>query len=165
MGRGGLEEAIQVFYYGEARRDGVEGGVGVHLRRVKVHLLPPHEPGLRAAPDDLLKETPEDGKAEAFASSGEVRVVGQELVKVVAQVPAHGEPVGRDAHQLPLLPQPLEEEHELELEEDHRIDGRPAAPGVEGADQVPDEGEIQRGFEPPVEAVYGNQLLQRDIAR
>jgi hypothetical protein len=153
-----------VFFYGEAGRDGVEGGVGVHLRRVEVHLLPPHEPGLRAALDDLLKETPEDGEAEAFTSSGEIGVVGQGLVKVVAQVPAHGEPVGRNAHQLPLRSQPLEEEHELQLEEDHGVHGRPAAPSVEGAYQVPDEGEIHRGFEPPVEAVYGNQLLQRDIA-
>ena len=147
MGRGGLEEAIQVFFYGEARRDGVDGGVGVHLRRVKVHLFGPHEPGLRAAPDDLLKETPEDGKAEAFASSGEVGVVGQELVKVVAQVRTSARRAGRprrasDAHQFPLRSHPLEEEHELELEEDQRIDGRPAAPGVEGADQVPDGGEI-----------------------
>jgi hypothetical protein len=92
-------------------------------------------------------------------------VVGQRLVEIVAQVPAYGDPVGRHAHQLPLRTQPLEEQDELQLEEDHRVYGRSTAPGVEGAHQVPDEGEVQRGLEPTVEAVFRNKILQRDLAR
>ena len=90
-------------------------------------------------------------------------MVGQGLVEVVAEVPTHGEAVGRDAHQFPLGAQPLEEHHELELEENHRIDARPAAAGVERGDEVPDEGEVQRPLQSPVEAVSGDEVLQRDL--
>ena len=43
-------------------------------------------------------------------------MVGQRLVKVVAQVPTHREAVGRHTHKLPLGAQALEEKNELQAE-------------------------------------------------
>jgi hypothetical protein len=41
-------------------------------------------------------------------------VVGQGLVEVVANIPPQGEAIGHHVHELPLAPQVLEEEDELE---------------------------------------------------
>jgi hypothetical protein len=58
------------------------------------------------------------------------------LVQVVAQVPADAQPVGRQVQQLPLRADAFEEHHQLQLEEDHRVDGRAFLPGVLLADQL-----------------------------
>ena len=92
-------------------------------------------------------------------------MVGQGLEEVVAQVPSHREAVGRHAHQLPLGAQPLEEEDELQLEEDHRVHARPAAPGVEGTDRVAHEREVQLVLQAPVEVVLGYEVLERCVLR
>jgi hypothetical protein len=91
-------------------------------------------------------------------------VVGQWLVQIVADVPAHREAVRDHPHEPPLAPQPLEEHDELELEEDHRIHGRPAAPGVKRGDELPHEREVQRLLQPAVEVVHGDQVLEREVA-
>jgi len=59
----------------------------------------------------------------------------------------------------------FEEHGELELEEDDRVHRRPAAPGVEWADQVPHEREVEPRLKAAVEVAFGDQLLQRDVAR
>jgi len=56
----------------------------------------------------------------------EAGVVGQRLEQVVAQVPAQGQAVRDYPHQLALGADVLEEHDELELEEDDRVDRRPA---------------------------------------
>jgi hypothetical protein len=96
--------------------------------------------------------------------SGTVGVVGQGFVQIVAEVPPNREPVGGHAHELPLRVQALEEEDKLQAEEDNRVHRRPATTGVQWKDHVPDEREVQRGFELPVEVVLRDQVLQRDLA-
>src|SRR5215204_3610065 len=134
-----LEETVQVFFDGEAGRDGVQRRVRFDLGGVEVQILSPYQPRLYAHLYDLLEEAPEDAEAEALARASEVGVVGQRLVKVVAQVPTHREAVGRHTHKLPLGAQTLEEKNELQAEKDHRIHRRPAATSVQGTHQVPDE--------------------------
>ena len=62
-------------------------------------------------------------------------VVGQRLVQGVAQVPAVGQVQAGRLDELALAPQPLEEQHELELEIDHGVEARSPDPGVAVADQ------------------------------
>src|SRR5215210_5338700 len=90
-----LEETVQVFFDGEAGRDGVQRRVRFDLGGVEVQILSPYQPRFDAHLYDLLEEAPEDAEAEALARASEVGVVGQRLVKVVAQVPTHREAVGR----------------------------------------------------------------------
>jgi len=54
-------------------------------------------------------------------------VVGQLLVQVIAEVPSNAQSISGDSHQLALGADPLEERHELELEEASWIDGRSPA--------------------------------------
>ncbi len=99
----------------EAARDGGRGGVGARLGRVEARLLSPDQP---APLDDLLKETAEDGEAEALANTSEVGTVGQGLVQAAAEVLQQREALVDYAHE----PGVLEERHdELQLEEDHRV--------------------------------------------
>ncbi len=76
---------------------------------------------------------------------------------------AHREAVGDDPHELPLAPEVLEEHDELELEEDDRIDGRPAALGVQRLHQIPHEREVERRFEAAVEVVFWDEILQGEV--
>jgi hypothetical protein len=67
--------------------------------------------------------------AVALADARQAGVVGQQLVEAVPQLPADAQPVGRDGQESSLGADPLAEQDELELEEDHRVVARspPAA--------------------------------------
>ena len=110
-----------------------------HLGGVDVEFLAPDQPRRDALLDDRLEEAAEDRQPVALADAGEAGVVGQRLGQVVAEVPAQAEAVGDHPQQLALGAQPLEEQHELQLEEDDRVDGGPADVGVGPAHQVADE--------------------------
>lgn len=66
----------------EARRDRVEGGVGLDLGGVEVQLLAPDQPGLAALLDDRLEEAAEDRQAVALPDPGQARVIGQLFIQV-----------------------------------------------------------------------------------
>lgn len=52
----------------------------------------------------------------AQANAGQARMLWQGLVQVVAQIPAHAEPVGGQPHELTFRADALEEHHQLEPE-------------------------------------------------
>ena len=89
-------------------------------------------------------------------------MVGQRLGQVVAEIPAQAEPVGDDPQQLALGAQPLEEQDQLQLEEDDRVDGGSPGLRVGLPNQVAHEAEIERALQMAVEVVRGNEVLQRD---
>ena len=62
----------------------------------------------------------------------------------------------RGLDQLALGADALEEQHELQLEEDHGVDPRAATFRIGVLDPVPDEAEIELGFQVPVEVVSGD---------
>jgi hypothetical protein len=70
-------------------------------------------------------------------------VVRQRLIEVVAEIPAEAEAIGGDANQLTLGAQSLEEQHQLELEEDDRVDRGPTQHFVAIPHQVTDEAQIK----------------------
>jgi hypothetical protein len=57
---------------------------------------------------------------------------------------------------------PLEEHHQLQLEEHDRIDAGPAPLAVELARLLADEAQIEPDFEIAVEVVGRDEVLQRD---
>jgi hypothetical protein len=57
----------------------------------------------------------------------------------------------------------LEEHDELELEEDDRVNRRPAAPRVERPHQIPHEREVQPCLKAAVEVVLRDQVLKREV--
>jgi hypothetical protein len=92
-------------------------------------------------------------------------VVGQGLVQVVAEIPANAQTVCRDLHEPALRADVLEEHHQLQTEEDHRIDARTArTTSVVILDEIPDEREVKRRLEATVEVVLRDQVLKRDFA-
>ena len=62
----------------------------------------PDQSGLLAQLDHVREEPLEDREPQALPDTREAGVVRQRLVQVIAQVPAHAQPVGDHAHQVPL---------------------------------------------------------------
>jgi hypothetical protein len=106
-------------------------------------LSTPNQPGVDAVFGDGLEEPAEDLKPVPFADAGQAGVIGKHFGQIVAEIPAQTEPVGHHPHELPLGAQPLEEEHQLEFEEDHRVDTRPADRGIGLPDQIADKSEVE----------------------
>jgi hypothetical protein len=50
-------------------------------------------------------------------------VVGERFIESVSHIPADAQAISSKAHELSLRAQSLQVQNELELEEDHRIDG------------------------------------------
>ena len=71
------------------------------------------------------RRSAEDLQPVALPDAGQAGVVGERLGQVVAEVPAQAEPVGDHPHELALGAQPLEEQDQLQLEEDDRVDRGP----------------------------------------
>ena len=80
-------------------------------------------------------------------------MVGQRLVEVVAEVPAHRKAVGRNAHQLPLGADVLKEHDQLQAKEDDRVDAGPAPTGIQRAHQLSDKGEVEGLLQATVEVI------------
>ena len=78
-------------------------------------------------------------------------VVGERLGQVVAEVPAQAQPIGDHLHQLALGAEALEEQDQLQLEEDHRVDGGSPAVRVGVPDQVAHEAQIERPLQMAIE--------------
>jgi hypothetical protein len=85
----------------EARDEGVDVGVGCHLRGIDEQLAPPNKTGFLTEVDNLLEEALEDVDAEALPDAGQAGVVGQRFVQGVTQVPPVGEVETRRLDQLP----------------------------------------------------------------
>ena len=63
-------------------------------------------------------------------------------MQVVAEIPPDTQAVGTDVFQLPLGATAREEHHQLEFEEDDRVDRRTADGGVQVKNQWTNEGQI-----------------------
>ena len=124
-----------------------------------VDLSPPDHPRPDARLDDLVEEAAEDAQPVPRADAREAGMVRQRFGQVVAEVPAQAEAVGDDAHQLALGAQPLEEQDQLELEEDDRVDRGPPQVGGGVVPQVAHEGQIERPLQVPVEVVRRDEVL------
>ena len=70
-------------------------------------------------------------------------MVREVLVEGIAEIPAVGQVEGGRLDELPLRAHPLEEHHELQLEEDDRVDAGPAAFGVQLSRPLSDEYQIE----------------------
>ena len=88
-------------------------------------------------------------------------MIGQRLGEVIAQIPAQAEPIGHDLHQLPLRAQPFEEQDQLQLEEDDRIDGGSSAVGIGLPHQLTHEAQVERPLQVAIEVIGGNQVIER----
>jgi hypothetical protein len=120
----------------------------------------PDHVGRDALLSDRLEEAADDRKPRAVPDAGQAGVIGQRFGQVVAQVPAQAEAVGHDPHQLPLRTKPLEEKHQLELEEDNRIDTRSPDPRVGVADQIAYERKVERPLQMPVDVVGRDEIVE-----
>jgi hypothetical protein len=87
-------------------------------------------------------------------------VIGQGLGQLVAHRPAQAQAIGDDPHQLPLRAQPLDEQHQLELDEDHRIDTRSSDPRVGVADQIAYERKVERPLQMPGDVVGRDEIVE-----
>ncbi len=151
LGGGGLGDLVreQIGDMGlrlviEARDERIEGGVRLDLGGVDEELFAPDQPCLLARIHHLLEEALEDVDAQALPDAGQAGVVGKVLAEGVAEIPAVRQVEAGGFDQLAFGADALEEHHELELEEDDRIDARPAALGIQVAHPVAHEAQIER---------------------
>ncbi len=119
---------------GETRNERGDGGVGPELGRVEEEFPAPDQTRLLAEINDPLDEPLEDTYAQPLPDAGQARVIGQGLVQGIAEVPAMGEVEAGGLAELPLGADPFEEHHELQLEEDDRVDRGPIPVGIEFLD-------------------------------
>ena len=146
--------------YGEACGQGIESRIREDMGRVKVEFLAPDKSCLLALLDDSLEKAAENGQTIAGADARQAGMVGQGLVKVVAQIPPHTEPVGDQAHEVAFGADALEKHHQLQLEEDHRINGGASHPGhIAVLHQIPHKGKIKHTVEVAIE------VIRRDHSR
>jgi hypothetical protein len=89
-------------------------------------------------------------------------VVGQGFVEVVAELPAVGEVETRGLDELAFRADALEEHDQLELEEDHRVNGGTATGGVAISDPHPNDAKIQRRIKVAIEVISRDEVLKRD---
>ena len=146
----------------EAGDQGVDAGIGLDLGGIDVEFPTPDQTRLLAEIDDLLEEALEDVDPKALPDAGQAGVVRQRLVQGVAEIPAVGQVEAGRLDELALGADALEEHHQLQLEEDDRVDGGTSTIGVQLRDPLPDEAQVERGFQVAVEVVAGNEGLQRD---
>jgi hypothetical protein len=78
-------------------------------------------------------------------------MVGQGLVELVPQIPSGAQATGCGAHELTLRAAPFEEHHELETEEQHRVDGRASIRRICAIHQVANKRKSQRLVQVPIE--------------
>ena len=86
-------------------------------------------------------------------------MVGQGFVQIVAQIPPHAQPVGDQAHEVAFGANAFEEHHQLQLEEDHRINA--GAPVRRHSTPAPltDKREVEHPLQVAIEVVSRNQFL------
>lgn len=146
--------------HGKTRQHLVAVGVSLDQGSVGVQLLAPHQSFVLAPVNDLLKELAEDVDAVAVTNTSHRGVVGQGLVQVVAEIPAHTETVGANPLKLALRAHPFEEQNELELKEHDRVDRGPTACGIAIAHQVAHKAQIECALDVAVEVVCRHEVVE-----
>src|SRR5215203_1980731 len=111
-------------------------GIRLHQRAIGVELLPPHQTSLATLLNDGLKEAPEAVDAVTLTNAGHTRMIGEGLVEVVPDIPAHTQPIRSNPLKLPFRAHALKEHDQLELEEHHRVDRGSASCGRAVAHQI-----------------------------
>src|SRR2546421_5445100 len=144
----------------KTRRERIQIGVRVHLSRIKVQLLAPHQFGLLTLFDDGLKEAPKHREAIAQADLTQARMIRQRLVQIISHVPPHAQPIGHLTQEPALRADVFKKHHQLELEKDQWINGWSPSWSVILAHEIVDEREIQSLLQVPGKMILGNQLLQ-----
>ena len=89
-------------------------------------------------------------------------MVGQRLIQIVADVPAHAEPVSSQSHQLSFRADAVKEHHEVQLEEDHRVNGGATCVSIRLFDQVAHKREIHHAIQMAIEMSGWNEFIKRD---
>src|SRR5215204_5659528 len=115
--------------------------MGADCRRNE-HFLPPNQSRRVALVHDRLEEAAENRQPVALPNTRQARMVRKRLGQVVAKIPTQAQSVGDDAQELAFGAHALEEEDELQLEEDDRVNRRTARLSIGASDQVTHEGEI-----------------------
>ena len=160
-----LEELSEVRLDGKPWVQRVDRRIGVDVGRVDRQFFPTHQSGRDALVNHRLEEPSEDGYAVALPDPRQAGMIGKHLAQVVPEIPPQTQPVGHDPHQLPLRAQSFEEEDQLELEEDHRVDGGAADPGIPVSNQITHKAKIERALQQAVEVTLRNEILKRDTDR
>jgi hypothetical protein len=82
-------------------------------------------------------------------------MIGQGFVQVVAEIPPDTEPVGDQAHEVAFRAHAFKEHHQLQFEEDHRVDAWAAVGGIVILHQVADKREVEHLIQVAIEMVRG----------
>src|SRR6266852_2805061 len=95
----------------KASHERIHSGIRIHLGRIDVEFLAPHELGLLALVHDGIKETAKDREPIPGPNAAQTGMVRQGLVEIIAEIPANAKAVGRLEHELALGSDALKEHH------------------------------------------------------
>jgi hypothetical protein len=160
---GRAKQLLEIGLDRETRQQLVALGAGFNQGGIRVQLFAPNQTVVATALDDWLEELPQDGAAVALTDAGQAGVVGQSLMQLVAEIPAHTEAVGATRFQLALRAQALEAQEQLEFDEHDRVNRGPTERRVTLAHQVADEGHLKRESEVAVAVNGWKKIVQRDV--
>src|SRR6266446_1178148 len=153
------EESSQMFLDRKARLDRLHRGIGIHFGSVNIELFSPDQLLLLALLHNGLKEATEDIDSIALTNTGQTGMIGQWLAQIVSDVPSDAEPICCVPHQLPFGAYPLEEHHELQLEEDDGINRGTTTTCIGLMHKLADKRKIKCPLQATVEVVLRNQLF------
>jgi hypothetical protein len=111
---------------------------------------------------DVLEEALEGRHAQPLPDTSQAGMIRQGFIEAIAQVPAVGQVQASRLDQAALWAQSLEEQDELELEEDDRVDGGPPTCAIEIGDPLAHKRQVESGIEVAVEMVGRDKLFQGD---
>lgn len=157
------KERVEMGLDGEAGRERVERGVGINLRGIEIKFDSPDEARRPTLLDDGVKERPEDVDARAVTDARQAGVIWQGFVAVRAELPADTESIRRHREQLAFRAEPREEEHQLELEEHHGIDGWPSGGRRAVGDDLTHERPIEAALDVAVAVIRRNKIVQGQL--
>jgi hypothetical protein len=155
-------DQVVVHDFPQSGHEGIHGSIAGDTGRIGQQLLAPDKARVLAEVDHMLEEAAKDIETEALPDASEPGGIGQRLVQAVAEIPPDTEAIRGQGEELALRAKALEEHHEVELEEDHGIDRRPASVGIAALDPIPDETQIEAGIEVAVEVIAGHEGVERN---
>ena len=142
----------------------IDIGVSLHLCAVKVQLLSPYQSSFDAQFHNALEEQLEHFQSKTFTNFAQAAVIGDWLIHVITDEPTMCQVEIDRLHQLSFRADPFEKSDELELEENHWINGCTSDVGVELGCQFTDKTEINASFHLAIEIVLRHQIFQADCS-
>src|SRR5215213_11490500 len=140
----------------------VDIGVCLHLRAVEIQLLSPYQSSFHTQFHNAFEESLEHFESKTFTNFTQAAVIGDWLIEVITDEPAVCQVEIDHLHYFSFRTDSFEKRDQLELEENHWINGCTSDVRVKLGGQFTDKTEINASFHLAIEIVLRYQIFQTD---